>query len=386
MSLADGKFVVATPTRTVCDDNARALEKVGRLRFLALGTRKGTHGVPPEHTLLKPAIGLAAYVAARALSTYWGEWCRFGLLPWFDRWVQKQLIPGDHILSSYGYTTSCFRWVRAHGGTTFLDAGNSHIENYWEIISEEHRRWNCPLPPFAPHWLRRSREMLEHTDVVLSPSSWVTESFLKRGFRPEQILRNVYPLDLRCFTPPTEPRPKEQPLTVISTGQLSLRKGTPYLLEAFRMVLRREPAARLLLTTAIADSIKPILHRYSDLPIDWSPSLPHPQLAERLRSADVFVLPSLEEGMARTATEALACGLPVVVTHNSGAADLVKPGISGTIVPVRDPTAIASAILEWGETLRTRTEPPSRSIDPALLSYERFQTEFLEQLRALGMQ
>jgi hypothetical protein len=55
---SDRRFVVATPARTVCDDNARALERAGLLRFIALGTRRGTAGVPPERTRLNPLIGL----------------------------------------------------------------------------------------------------------------------------------------------------------------------------------------------------------------------------------------------------------------------------------------------------------------------------------------
>jgi glycosyltransferase involved in cell wall biosynthesis len=371
--------------RSVCDQNARALNQANALRFLALGTRRGTAGIPPEKTRLNPWIGLVAYACARVFSTYRAEWCRFALLPWFDHWVKAQLRPGDHLISSYGYATESYRWVRRHGGRTFLDGGNAHMRKYWEIVSEEHRRWHCAQPPFSRFWYRRSLASLEETDYVLSPSTWVTNSFLENGFRPEQILRNVYPIDLSCFTPDPQPRPRERPLRVISTGQLSLRKGTPYLLEAFRLVLRQEPAARLLLTESIADSALPILARYRDLPIDWASYLPHAQLAARLRSADVFVLPSLEDGWGITIAEALACGLPAVVTAHAGASDLVQPGVSGTIVPIRDPEAIAAAVLDWWERIRTRGEPPVRSIDASLLGFEKFAADFLGQLRALGL-
>src|SRR5436309_15509081 len=100
------------------------------------------------------------------------------------------------------------------------------------------------------------------------------------------------------------------------------------------------------MTRSIRDDVKPILSRYRDLPIDWTPPLPHAQLAERLRSADVFVLPSLEEGLVRTALEAMACGLQVVLTPNTGANDFVLPGINGQVVPIRDGKAITEAILK----------------------------------------
>src|SRR5205814_4434298 len=137
-------------------------------------------------------IGLFIYGAARMLSNFQAESFRFRLLPWFDSWVRGQLQPGNHIISSYGYANESFRFVRKHGGKTFIDAGNSHIENFWELLSEEHRRWNSPYPPVSRFWYERSRAMLaEHVDYVLSPSSYVTRSFLERGFKPAQILRNV---------------------------------------------------------------------------------------------------------------------------------------------------------------------------------------------------
>ena len=384
-SAVQGKFVVATPGRSVSDANARALERIGRLRFIALGTRRGIPEVPPERTRLNPWIGLKTFVAAKILSPFAAESFRFGLLPQFDMWVKKQLTPGDHIISSYGYANECFKFVRAHGGKTFVDAGNSHIESFWEILTEEHRRWGCPTPPVAPHWFARAKEMLAaHTDYILSPSTYVTNSFLARGFRPEQILRNLYPVNLELFTPRTAPRPKNQPLTIINTGSLSLRKGTPYLLEAFRLIRQGHPAARLLLTEIIQDDVKPILARYRDLPIEWSPPLPHPQLAERLRSADIFILPSLEEGLVRTACEAMACGLPVVLTPHCGANDFVQPGVNGEIVPIRDAAATAEAILKCWE--RARQNHVLNTADLRVkLSFENFERTFIKQLQTIGL-
>jgi alpha-maltose-1-phosphate synthase len=379
------KFVIATPARSVCDDNARALEKIGALRFIALGTRRGAAGVPPENTRLNPLIGLSGYIAAKILSPYRAESFRFGLLPWLDRWVKKQLVPGDHIISSYGYVNDCFKFVQRHGGKTFLDGGNSHIDNFWEVISEEHRRWNCPIPPFSPFWLERSRAMLMETDYVLSPSSYVTNSFLTRGFKPEQILKNVYPVNLSLFQPRNGPRPKNHPLTIINTGSLSLRKGTPYLLEAFRMVQKKIPGARLLLTRTVQDDVKPVLARYNDLPIEWSGYLDHVQLARRLQEADIFVLPSLEEGLVRTACQAMACGLPAVLTPNTGANDFVQPSVNGEVVPIRDPQAIAEAVFKWAEKILNPDWQPRVMINKEFLTFEYFEKTFISQLRERGL-
>jgi glycosyltransferase involved in cell wall biosynthesis len=226
--------------------------------------------------------------------------------------------------------------------------------------------------------------MLPEVDYVLAPSSFVVRSFLDRGFKPEQILPNVYPVDLSLFRPRATERPKERPLTVINTGSLSLRKGSPYLLEAFRVVRQRHPDARLLLTRSVRDDMKPILARYRDLPIEWSAGLPHAQLAERLRAADVFVLLSIEEGLVRTALEAMACGLQVVLTPNTGANDFVRPGQNGEVVPIRDPAAAAAAILKCWDRIRQGFRAETGDLQMQL-SFETFAQTFLKQLSKLGL-
>jgi glycosyltransferase involved in cell wall biosynthesis len=376
---------VATPARTVCDDNSRALFNHGLLRFHAMGTRNGIQGVPPELTRLNPKIGTVAYGFAKVFSTFLAESLRFRLHPWFDSWVRKQLEPGNHVISSYGYANESFRWSRDHGGKTFVDGGNSHPENFWKILTEEHARWKCPVPPVAHHHHERSVAMMEFTDYVLSPSSFVSKSFLSHGFKPSQILRNVYPIDLGCFKPPSTPRPKDRPLTIIAPGSLSLRKGTPYLLEGFRMVLKTIPTARLVLTQSVFGNVEEIFRSNADLPIDWHPPLKHPQLAEKMRGADILVLPSLEDGFARTVTEGLGCGLPIITTPNTGASDVIVPGKNGEIVPIRDPRAICEAVLKWADKILSGEVREPITFDSEKLSFANFEKEFISQLTSIGL-
>lgn len=115
--------------------------------------------------------------------------------------------------------------------------------------------------------------------------------------------------------------------------------------------------------------MNPFVEKFRHLPIDWAPKLPHAQLAERLRSADVFMLLSLEEGMARTGVEALACGLPVVVTEHTGVNDLVIPGVNGVVVPLRDPKSAAEAALGLWERIREGERFPIAALQERLSVY-----------------
>jgi len=367
----------------MCVDYARILASQQALRLHPMWTRRGASGVPPDLTRLFPPLGLMAYIGTWTLPPFYSESFRFALYPLYDRWVRSQLQPGDHLISSYGYVNRCFQWSRQHGGKTFLDGGNSHPDQFWTILEDEHRRWKCPYPPIARFQYERGCRTLAHVDYILCPSSYVRRSFLERGFEPSRLLDVIYTTDLSCFAPPQQERPRERPLTIINTGMLSLRKGTPYLLEAFRLIRKEVPDARLLLTNAIADSAKPILTRYRDLPIEWFPSLPHDKLARHLRSADLFVLPSLEEGLVRTALEAMACGLPVILTPNTGTNDFVVEGVNGSVVPIRDPEATARAALVWWEKIRAGYRVPVGDLQNQL-SYERLEQMLLGHLRRLG--
>jgi glycosyltransferase involved in cell wall biosynthesis len=72
--------------------------------------------------------------------------------------------------------------------------------------------------------------------------------------------------------------------------------------------------------------------------------LPPSEVRDIVRTSDVFVLPSLSEGISNAALEAMACGLPVVTTDCGGMREAVTDGVEGFVVPMRDPASMAGAI------------------------------------------
>src|SRR6059058_3151492 len=92
---------------------------------------------------------------------------------------------------------------------------------------------------------------------------------------------------------------------------------------------------------------------------------------------------SLEEGLVRTALEAMACGLQVVLTPNTGTSDFVQPGVNGEVVPIRDPRATAEAILNCWEHARQGTRLAMTDLQEKV-SFETFSNTFKKQLSALG--
>ena len=82
-----------------------------------------------------------------------------------------------------------------------MDGGNSHPDNFWEILIEEQRRWKSRDLPVARHYYERCRAMMEQVDYVFTASTYVANSFLARGFKPEQLFPHPRPIDISAFRP-----------------------------------------------------------------------------------------------------------------------------------------------------------------------------------------
>lgn len=371
---------VACPIRSVCDHHAKVFAKIGRLQDHYLGTRRGVEGIPESRSRRFPLVGLLSFVVAKIMPRY-GESAKVACFPMFDAWVKNQIPAGTAVFSSYGYALETFRKIRKTGGINILDGGNSHFDHYWQVVSDEHARWGCHSPPFPRPWYERGLKTIELADWVFSPSSYVTQSFIDRGFPAERILHLPYPVDLGNFSPVPAIKITDSPLRVICTGGVSLRKGFPYLLEAMR-IIRKERDAILMLSGTPHRSMRSIIAQYPDVPIDWAPYLNHQQLGERLKSGHVFALLSLEEGLARTALEAMTCGLPVVLTPNTGVSDFVIPGINGEVVPIRDPQAAAAAIIRCYERRIAGDAFVDQNLQRAL-SFETFEERLISHLKTI---
>lgn len=379
-------FVVATPNWNPHYLHAEALERRALLRLHAYAGRWVRPGVDRSRVSIHPGIAAlsAAFMRFLPQDGSLRETLRLGLSPSFDRWVRRKLEAGDHLVTSFGYANESIHWIRERGGQVILDAGNSHPELFWEIISEEHRRWGVDLPPVSRGHHRRALESAEQADWVIGLSTFVTNSFVERGLPIERTFVLPYPVALDSFQPRTRPRSPNDPLTLISTGGAHLRKGTPYLFEALKLLRKDIPNIRLQLNRTVSPTMKPLLDRYGDLPIEWFDKLDHKQLPVKLAAADIYVFPSLEDGLARAATEAMACGLPVILTENTGAADLIEDGVNGSVIPIRSPEAIRDAVLIWWQKLQEgyTCDPDIARRQLSVESFERGFDQFLSCFEA----
>lgn len=98
--------------------------------------------------------------------------------------------------------------------------------------------------------------------------------------------------------------------------------------------------------------------------IYYAGTVPHGKMNELYAGHDVFILPSLAEGSALSVFEALACGLPCIVTKNTGS--VVEDGVNGYVIEVRSAAAIAEAVrktLQRPELLAIQSENARKSAE-----------------------
>jgi glycosyltransferase involved in cell wall biosynthesis len=109
------------------------------------------------------------------------------------------------------------------------------------------------------------------------------------------------------------------------------------------------PGAELWLIGSMTDEIKPFLRKWGSPAIRHQGPFPERELHKYYSQCSVFCLASIEEGLAMVQAQAMACGLPVICTTNTGGADIVRDGQDGFILPIRDVTAIKEKILYFYE-------------------------------------
>lgn len=184
-------------------------------------------------------------------------------------------------------------------------------------------------------------EELELADTVIVPSTFVKTTLEMYPGARKKIVVNPFGVPASISAPRELTHPS-QPLRVLYVGSLTQRKGIAYLFEAV------EKAGKAVTLTVIGRKVghSELLDRNCERH-RWVSSLPHHEILAEMRRHDVFVFPSLFEGLALVTGEAISQGLPVITTPNSGGTDILRDGVDGFIVPIRDSYAITARLLEF---------------------------------------
>ncbi|HKI02149.1 MAG TPA: glycosyltransferase family 4 protein [Thermoanaerobaculia bacterium] len=277
----------------------------------------------------------------------------------FDRWAAARLRPGmaDAVMACEISAQATFRKARRLGMATFLDAPATHhaTQDRFHGFAEPadlHRRITA---------VKDAEIAL--ADHVLVVSELARRSYVEAGVPPERVHRVPLGVEAALFGSVARESPAEEGkgAEFVFAGAASRVKGLDILLAAFAQVHAAEPGSRLLVIGPPGDA-SALLGPPALAGVSVLGSLSQAELASRFRAADCLVLPSRNESFGMVVPEALAAGLPAVVSDRVGAAELIEEGRNGWVVPAGDAGALAERMLRC---VRAREE--LRRMRPACL-------------------
>lgn len=247
-----------------------------------------------------------------------------------------------------------FKIAKQLGLKTFYDLPIAYWETGRKLMLEEAERypeWSSTLAggiKDSEAKLDRKRQELELADVVIGPGSFVMDSLPDWAVSKERI---VSPFGSpRVVELPPKNVPSKAPLRVLFVGSMGQRKGLADLFEAFKRLGKTKE-----IELVVLGSLREPLSFYKSIFPDfvYEPGRSHEGVLQLMQSCDVFCLPSIVEGRALVMQEAMSQGLPLIITSNTGGADLVETPGAGFLVPIRSPDAIAEK-LNWFLTHRAQ--------------------------------
>lgn len=205
-----------------------------------------------------------------------------------------------------------------------------------DFKSEDVMLWN-------KRFLNKAREEIAVTQYFLVPSQFVKKGLVFCGVESDNIFVVPYGANVESDIV-REQKGTDDTVNFLFVGLVNYRKGIPYLLKAFSQL---EAASATLTLTGTYDKNSWFVQEYLDKENIRFTGRVLPQEVKKIyESSDVFVIDSFAEGMAQVGIEAMACGLPIICSENSGVNDLVTDGENGFVIPCGDADILAEK-MQW---------------------------------------
>jgi glycosyltransferase involved in cell wall biosynthesis len=290
----------------------------------------------PAHPRSRPSVLTTMLAPVARVDPAWRQWTASVR---FDLDAARRLPPADHLIAFNGTAGAQFDAARrARYQSLCLVSATSHMRR----VARQHARAYRQYPlerPWAQRLVGRNLAEYRQADRILASTRHIWESFIEEGVHEDAL--SLFPLTpdpryQRDSAPRTSPT-----FDVVYVGSLSVAKGVPLLVDAVRRLAHVD--MRLLLVGGWGTrGMRRFIQRAGaeDSRIKVCPGDPLPYL----RSAHMCVHPSYDDGFGYAPAEALACGVPLIVSESTGMKELVESDRTGVILPTGDLDTLTQAI------------------------------------------
>lgn len=324
-------------------------------------------------------------VVQRGISAAWRTKFQYLIHSCFAKAAARYVDGADIVHGWSSFSEPAIARCRALTKPFVLERGSAHIAVQSRLLREEQVILGLKTGSTHPRIVDMElREYAAATRVSI-PSRFVERSFIESGFSVGRLVYNPLGVNLDQFSP--GPEQKSGEFRVIYAGSLTYRKGIHYLVAGFRQAAIHR--SRLVLVGGASHETDCLIG--GPLPgLERVGHVPQSELAGHYRRASVFVLASIEEGMAMVQAQALASGLPLICSENTGGEDLlqlISGGVApvreeqgvlrfpaGFVVPIRSPAAIAHCLRRLNEdpALLTQQSRAARQIRQSHLDWQAY--------------
>jgi glycosyltransferase involved in cell wall biosynthesis len=242
-----------------------------------------------------------------------------------------------NILHTWNQPIKCIEKAKKLGAFIVKEAASSHPLTQSKIIESEFSKYKIKYE-LGKNALKRNLKDIELADKIFVCSKFVFDSYIDNGVQEDKLIKINYGVDLAKYT--TKKDKKDDTFRAVFVGQIQLRKGVQYLLEAWHKLNLKN--SELILRGRIHPDAKKIVEYYRGKINLSTPG--HGDPANDYAKSDLFVFPSLEDGFGLVILEAMASGLPVITTKNTGGPDVIKDNKQGFITNIRDSHNLAKKI------------------------------------------
>jgi glycosyltransferase involved in cell wall biosynthesis len=262
----------------------------------------------------------------------------------FSKMILKEDVDIFICFAGNGFNSTILHSLKSKNTICIVEEGSSHINEHIQILEDEEKCLGINFYVNKPKKESVKETLLEYSlaDYISVPSSFVKRSFIKQGIPEKKLLINPYAVNLSSFK---QVEKKDDIFRIIFTGTIGFRKGFHYLLQAFDELKHLENI-ELMAIGNISSEIQPFVDKYNNDKIKYIGTVKFDDLYKYYSQGSVFVLPSIEEGFALVQFQAMACGLPLICTTNTGGEDLISnDGEEGFVVPIREVEMLKEKIL-----------------------------------------
>lgn len=268
----------------------------------------------------------------------------------FDFWLSRQIKKigeVDIFVGWANYFLNSLSVIRKTGAKIIVECGSSHVLEQKKLLEEEYDKFGIKQSPVDQKIISKILSEYEKSDYIMTCSNFTYNSFIKWGVSSKKILKVPYGVNLDFFSSRYEDIHKKEKtkFRVICVGLMCLRKGIPYLLKAWNKLGLPIKESELLFVGNLQKDLKQVLKNIkTPKNVFFIGSVGRDSLADLYKKSSLFVLPSIEEGLSMVIAEAMANGLPVICTTNTGGDELIEDGEEGFIIPIKNEDILAEKI------------------------------------------